>query len=221
MKIKIAILVALGAVTLTACGSKTDANEKNFSAAMNQYFDKKGNLCLNTKEWPVDLKEIDLRLQKTMPNGSASRMAALEVAGLVKGEETEVDVMGIMGKPTGDKEKIKRYTLTDKAKPFLQEREVDLLGLDGERTEKQVDLCWGKQALDRIVKWEGPMQFGDYKEAMITYTYKVLNIADWAKMPEVQAAFPALKRILDGAASKESTHVVKLTSQGWEAKGLN
>ena len=111
MKKNIAILAALGTVALAACGSKTDANEKNFGAAMSQYFDKKGDLCLNTKRWPVDLSEMDLRLQKTMQAGSANQMAALEAAGLVKGEDTEVDIMGIMGKPTGAKAKIKRYTL--------------------------------------------------------------------------------------------------------------
>ena len=108
MKKNIAILAALSVATLTACGSKTDANEKNFGAAMTQYFDKKGDLCLNTKRWPVDLSEMDLRLQKTMQAGSANQMAALEAAGLVKGEDTEVDIMGIMGKPTGAKAKIKR-----------------------------------------------------------------------------------------------------------------
>ncbi len=42
-----------------------------------------------------------------------------------------------------------------------------------------------------------------------------------AKKPEVQAAFPVVKSILDGVGSKESKHAVKLTSQGWEAKGLD
>jgi outer membrane protein OmpA-like peptidoglycan-associated protein len=89
-----------------------------------------------------------------------------------------VDIMGIMGKPTGAKAKIKRYTLTDAAKPFAQEKEVASIGLNGKTTEKQTDLCWGKKALDKIVKWEGPMKFGDYQEAGITYTYKVNNLAD-------------------------------------------
>ena len=221
MKKNIAILAALSVATLTACGSKTDANEKNFGEAMTQYFDKKGDLCLNTKRWPVDLSEMDLRLQKTMQDGRTNQMAALEAAGLVKGEDTEVDIMGIMGKPTGAKAKIKRYTLTDAAKPFAQEKEVASIGLNGKTTEKQTDLCWGKKALDKIVKWEGPMKFGDYQEAVITYTYKVNNLADWAKKPEIQASFPVVKSILDGVGSKESKHAIKLTSQGWEAKGLD
>jgi hypothetical protein len=148
-------------------------------------------------------------------------MAALEAVGLVKGADIEVDIMGIMGKPTGGKAKIKRYTLTDAAKPFAQEKDVASFGLNGRTTVKQTDLCWGKKSLNKIVKWEGPMKFGDYQEAGITYTYKVNNVADWAKKSAVQAAFPVVKSILDGAGSKESKHYIKLTSQGWEAKGLD
>jgi hypothetical protein len=220
-KKQLVILAALGTVTLAACGSKTDANERNFGAALTQYFDKRGDLCLNTKHWPVDLTEMDLRLQKTMQSGAAGQMAALETVGLVKGEDTEVDIMGIMGKPTGARAKIKRYALTDAAKPFVQENDVDSIGLNGKTTVKQTDLCWGKKALDKVVKWEGPMKLGEYQEAGITYTYKVNNAADWAKKPEVQAAFPVVKSILDGAGSKEAKHAIKLTSQGWEAKGLD
>jgi hypothetical protein len=221
MRKNIAILAGLGTIAMAACGSKTDANEKNFGVAMTQYFDKKGDLCLNTNRWPADLSELDLRLQESMPAGRANQMAALEAVGLVKGKDTEVDVMGIMGKPTGAKAKIKRYTLTDAAKPFAHEKEGASIGINGKATEKQTDLCWGKKALDKIVKWEGPMKFGDYQEAGIAYTYTVNNAADWAKKPEVQAAFPVVKIILDGASTTESKHAIKLTSQGWEAKGLD
>ena len=221
MKKHFALAIVAGAVSLTACGSKTDANEKNFGAAMTQYFDKKGDLCLNTKRWPVDLSEMDLRLQKSMQSGSANQMAALEAAGLVKGEDAEVQGTSFGGKPNGTKFQVKRYTLTDAAKPFAHEKDVDSIGLNGRTTVKQTDLCWGKKALDKIVKWEGPMKFGDYQEAGITYIYKINTPADWAKKPEVQAAFPYVKNILDGAGTKESKHAVKLTSQGWEAKGLD
>lgn len=37
--------------------------------------------------------------------------------------------------------------------------------------------------------------------ATITYTYKGNNLADWAKKPDVQAAFPFVKSILEGAGS--------------------
>jgi hypothetical protein len=218
MQKPIAIIAACSVFSLAACGAKTDANEKNFHAAMTQYFDKKGDLCLNSMRWPVDVTEMDRRLHTS----SESQTFALERAGLAIGVETEIDIQDFMGsKASGAKARVTRYTLTDAAKPFIQEKTLDSIGLNGKLTVKQVNLCWGKKAIDRIVKWEGPMKFGDYQEAGITYLYKINNTADWARKPEIQAAFPYLKSILDGAGAKESKHALKLTSQGWEAKGLD
>ncbi len=207
MQKHIAILVVLSSATLVACGSKTDANEKNFGVAMTQYFDKKGQLCLNQyRDFPVTVTEMDLRLQKTMASGTANQMDALEAVGLVKCETVD---------------KGKRCALTPAAQPFIREKEVTSWGLNGSQKVIQTDLCWGQKALAKIVKWEGPMKLGDYQEAGVTYTYKVNSAADWASKPELQAAFPAVKSILDGVGTKEGKHAVMLTSQGWEAKGLD
>ncbi len=202
MKKNLALAIVAGAVSLTACGSKTDPTEKNFGAALAQYFEKKGQLCLNQNlDFPVAVTELDLFLQKNSPISIANQMAALEAAGLVKCEAAD---------------KGKRCSLTDAAKPFVRETEATIWGLKG-----STDLCWGQKALDKVVKWEGPMKLGDYQSATITYTYKVNNAAEWTKKPEVQAAFPMVKFILDGAGKKESQHAVKLTSLGWEALGLD
>lgn len=102
--------------------------------------------------------------------------------------------------------KIKRYKLTDAAKPYLHE---------------ESRLCWGQKVLEKVVKWEGPIMLGDYQVAKITYLYKIDIAADWTSKPEIPNAFPAIKNVLDGAGSRETTHVLKLTNNGWEAKGLN
>lgn len=211
----------IGIVSLTACGSKTDANEKNFGAAMSQYFEKKGELCLNITKWPVDVSEMDERLAKSFQTGTSSRMSALRDVGLVKEEVVDVDIIGMMGKPTGAKVKVKRYSLTEAAKPFIQTKEVSSVGLNGKTAVPQSDFCWGKKALEKIIKWEGPMKFGDYQEANITYTYKINNVAPWATKPSIQMAFPAIKSVLDGASKNQLKHGVKLTSEGWEARGLD
>ncbi|ALR03212.1 hypothetical protein OY18_13010 (plasmid) [Xylella fastidiosa] len=206
-------------ILLAGCGRKTDANEKNFGTAVGQYLDKKGDLCLNITKWPVDVNDMDLRLQKSMPTGTAGRMAALEAVGLAKSEYTEVQGTGFDGKPTGVKFKVKRYALTDAAKPFERQQGVERVDLNGRTKETQTDLCWGKKALDKVVKWEGPMKFGDYQEANVKYLYKIDGLADWAKKPEILAAFPYVGQITEDAGKKEQQHGVKLTSVGWEAKG--
>ena len=210
----IVFFAVLGSVMLAACSSKNDANEKNFGAAINQYFEVRdtmeGGLCLNIMEWPVDV--VPGRREWDEKTGRARQMTTLEAVGLVKGEEIETD--------DGKKTKIKRYTLTEAAKPFIQEKDVDHIGFSDSKTVKKPDICWGKRVVDKVVKWEGPLKLGDYQEAKVTYTYKVINLVEWAKKPEVQETFPVIKHILDGAGTKEDRHSVHLTSQGWEASGL-
>ena len=70
------------------CASKKDANEKNFSEALNSYLAKKGQLCLGIPSpWPVDLNEAERRGGM----GTAAEMVALEKAGLVRSHETETE----------------------------------------------------------------------------------------------------------------------------------
>ena len=53
-------LMLFGVLLLIACASKKDANEKNFSEALNSYLAKKGQLCLGIPStWPVDLNEAE------------------------------------------------------------------------------------------------------------------------------------------------------------------
>lgn len=201
------ILAVLGSATLAGCSNPSDPNEKNFGAALSQYFVKKGQLCLNQRRvFPVTVTDMDLKLQQTTQTGTAGQMVALEAAGLV---ECTASGNGRL------------CSLTDAAQPFIQEREATSWGVNGSTKVTQIDLCWGQKAIDKIVKWEGPMKFGDYQEARLTYTYKLDNTAEWARKPEIQAAFPLVKSTLEGAGSRESKHAVKLTNQGWEAKGLD
>lgn len=220
MQKKNAILITvIGAMTLTACGSKTDPTEKNFAAAVETYLEKKGELCLGALVWPVDMSASQLALKS--PLSDAGKLAALEAAGLVKSEDAVVEEKSIIPPQRIYKVPVKRYTLTDAAKPFSKEKETVFMRADGQGRKMATDLCWGNLALDEVKKWEGPMKFGDYQEARVFYTYKINGLADWANRKDIQDAYPSIKRTLEGVGSQESKHVVKLTSNGWEPKGLD
>jgi hypothetical protein len=222
MKKRVVCAAVVCSLVFLGCGSKQDANDKNFGAAIAQYLDKKGELCLRLNKWPVDVSEMDLRMQKTLQTGTAAQMEALAAIGLTTGSVAEVDQIGMFdNKPTGHKFKVKRYILTDAGKKFYREKEVDQIGLDGRKKIMQGDICYGKKVLDKIVKWEGPMKFGDYQEANVKYLYKIDHLAEWTKKAEFLSAFPYVGQIIEAAGSKEQQGGVKLTSQGWEAKGLD
>ena len=159
---------------------------------MNSYLAKKGQLCLGIPSaWPVDLNEAERRGGM----GTAAEMAALEKAGLVRSHETETEYTPPLStRPV--KARVLRYELTEDGKKFYREKQtLALVGTKG----KQGDLCFGQQALDKIVKWEGPNAAGDSKEVSVFYTYKIENLADWAKSPDVQTVFPGIVSTIDGA----------------------
>jgi len=210
MSPKISILAVVLGAMLSACGSKTDVNEKNFSAAISQYLEKKGDLCLKNKDWPMDITPEGA----IIATNRVQQMTTLEALGFVKGVEMVDETFGY-------KRKLTRYSLTAAAKPFVHESHVPIVTLKGNATATQQELCYGKRSLKKIVKWQGPLKLGDYQEATIVFIYNVNNVADWAKRPEVQDAFPEVKYMLDGAGSREDHEGVLLTSQGWEASGMN
>ena len=129
-------------------------------------------------------------------------MAVLEKIDLVRAEDAEVDeVHFLTGRPTGKMRKVRRYALTDAAKPFAKEKKRREFG---PKDDIITDLCWGKRVLDKVVKWDAPMKLGDYQETHVTYTYKIANFAEWANNPEVQEAFPYIKNILDDDKEAQS-----------------
>lgn len=217
-----AIFGASAIAILSGCGSKTDANESNFTRALNQYLEKKGTLCIGTTTWPVEVRERDARARLPLAIEKLQQMEALKRAGLVTSEELDVDVLDYNSKPTGNKIRVRHYSLTDAAKPYSRHSKVNMMvGLNEYRLEQHTDLCWGQKAVDKIVKWEGPTKSGDYQEAWVTFTYRIDKMADWAKRDEVQAAFNEMQVQVDGAGKKSLRRGVKLTSIGWEAKGLD
>ena len=208
---KTAISIVLGATlvaALSACDSKTSANEKNFGIAVTQYFDKKGEQCLDPVKWPVDVYEIDVRQQKLYPDNAAGAMSALESVGLAKGEDMELPGAVVNGKTSAVK--VRRYTMTDAVKPYLREK-----------PGKLPRICWGRKSLSKVIRWADPAKVGDHEETAVIYTYKLSDVADWARAPKVKEAFPELGRNIDGERSQKEKLYVKLTPNGWEALGLS
>ena len=211
MKNNVLCIMVLGTFLLAGCGSKNDANEKNLSEATNAYLVKKGQLCLGlAAKWPVDLQNSDRG--PGMVRGS--QMAALEKVGLVHSHETETEITPLSGtRPV--KVKVLRYELTDDGKKFYQEKEAP--GLIGQK-ESRGDICFGQQALDTVIRTEGPIAVGDKKEMTLYYTYKIENLADWAKSPDVQNTFPGIVSTINGAGKTTLNQNLILTDHGWEAK---
>lgn len=207
-------MVGCSVMSLAGCGSKEDASEANFRAAISSFLAETGDLCLgfNIRQWPIDVAPGSLL--------ASGQLEALEAGGLVSSEPATVDEKNIFGKPTGFRTAVKRYQLSDKGKTFY--RELSRPGLFANAGEiKGGDFCYGREALDKVVKWEGPAKPGSDQQVRVTYAYKINDLADWVKAPSIASAFPRAAQILAGAGKQNLTLSLKLTSAGWEVAGGN
>lgn len=211
MRNRVLWFMVLETFLLAGCGSKSDANVRDFSDATNAYLAKKGQLCLGiATKWPVDLQDSD----RGPGIVRGSEMAALEKIGLVRSHEAETEFTPLSGsRPV--KAKVLRYELTDDGKKFY--REKDVVGL-GPNKEALGDICFGQQTLDKVIKTEGPIKIGDTTGATIYYTYRIENLADWANNQEIQKVFPGIIVTLKGAGKTIVSQALVLTAQGWVAK---
>lgn len=197
------ICAALSSAIVAGCGSKTDANEKNFSAVIADEL-KKGAICLPFDKWPYRVVASD-----TVRMG---QLAVLETAGLVSGADFEADEQGFLSRPTGRKIKLKIFSLTEEGKKFFRENDTAKAGAVGIG-----NLCYAKFALVKVIKWESPTN----QKVNVTFTSKFDSFADWATKPEFQAVFPGAaavnaKTVNERLAGIENKIPLKLTNIGWE-----
>lgn len=198
--------------------SSPNANKDDYVAAMASYFERNGELCLNVQGWPIDIATVDHGFTDAAEATRGMQMVALESAGLVRGEDVEIELLGIDGKPLGRYEKKRRYTRTDAAKPFARSLAPALASLYRDTGEEHDgdDFCYGKAKLAEIVKWDAPIRIGAGHYSEVTYRYGIDKIADWARRDDMQAAFPQIRRAIDGADG-DATHSVWFTLHGWKA----
>ena len=198
--------IALG-VLGAGCGSKSDPSERNFAKAIEAFLARSDGLCLGIRQWPVNIPEYAMRKSLFSPGGPPRTLVALESVGLARSEDVDVDSerTGFDLKPMRVKEKARRYSLTEAARPYVHET-----------PDKRQVLCWGRAVLDKVVKWEGPLKFGEYQEARVAYHFKIDGQAAWALKPEIQEAFSSVSAALGAASRSEQLVQVKLTNLGWE-----
>lgn len=198
--------------------AKQDAAEKTekFASAINSYLSKKNDLCLGLHHWPVKVSEADLQLTDVFPDGVAGQMAALERAGVVSASETQTRALA--SSDLGNI-KAKKYQLTDFGKKFLVETEIESVSsFDDNKKLIKSDICYGKKVLDQVIKQKKPIGSGsnqdDEQQTVVRYMYKIDNLAEWVKNPDIKTAFPSIEQRFK-ESSQTYTVALKLTSSGW------
>jgi hypothetical protein len=214
---KMLVTASLSVCALTACSSKTDLNEKNFTLAIQENLDKTlPSLCI----------PFAASFELQIPNYDEKKYQAFESAGLISSVDIEKDnpywVNSYGSTAPIPKFKFKQFTLTAEGKKYYQETDIKARPhFVAAQAPAKAGLCYGKIAVDKVVKWTAPVQNGNAQVVQVTYLYKVNDLSDWAKKTDIQEASHKIKDMLDGVSKKELTQELILTNVGWEAAGTN
>lgn len=202
------LIVSLAALFfLTGCNNAKKPSNANFTKAINQYLAKRDDACSSLGQiLPVDVTVPEQKEQY----GIGTQLAALEKAGLVHSTNTTAVIHGMMDALRGSRppQPVRRYELTDQGKQYYRQIPATF-GQNG-------IFCYGQETVDSIIKWTEPATMEGATLSEATYTYKIANLASWAKQSNVQQAFPDLLQTLNGASTANQTAELQLTNKGWE-----
>ena len=202
MNKRLVFVAVLSTLVFTGCGSKQDANEKNFKIAIQNYLDVKYPKCYFTENFPAVVMDFDLKNEKVT-------FAALIKAGLVSVKDEPHEETNFLGakkttiKPT--------FYLTDEGKKFYKENAEKTLGgnpIGG--------FCFGKAKVQDVPQFSEPSDMLGQKVSRVNYTYVVSDLPSWTKSPEILSAIPSLKPDVESENTPiKGLDAVILTNNGW------
>jgi hypothetical protein len=195
--------LAMTLLSLAACGGRADADRNSFTAAVKDYLDKRGDLCLGKYDWPIEVSAQEIQAG----GRNAVQLPVLEKLGVVRSTGVSADEHP---QEAAAPLVVRRYELTETGKKYYLKRAGA-----GSR-EHPADFCAAKLSLDKVVGWEVHRN-GAQSEAVVTYTYRV-DAAPWAQDADAQRVFPAVARVLSGAGKAQLREAFTLTGFGWAAK---
>jgi hypothetical protein len=204
------MLIASSLILFSGCNSAKKPNETNVRNAIDQYLPTQNQACVAVDgQFPVNVPASNWNDK----SGEAAKLAALERAGLLQSSNTAAVVQSManaLSLSPHKPEPVKRYTVSSEGQKYFGKVRGTFGQSDG--------FCYGHETVDTIVNRTEPETQGDYSETTVTYTYKIPDLAAWAKLPDVQQAFPLIGTTLE-MAGKNRTIALHLTNKGWVVNG--
>lgn len=208
---KAILLLSMGAGVLVACGNNPKvANEENFKAALNTHFAKMKE-CLSIGGKPNEAGII----QEFRSDGrgfGADKQAtyvALKNAGLLDTIEYLQEEKSFSG-ATSENIKYIGYKFSAKGASFLRPAELD----QGAFSNDKPKLCYATSQVIAVTNFTEPVEVMGVKASNVKFTYKFVDVADWATDSDVASKFTGLADRLAAPSLKDDEDLV-LTNNGW------
>lgn len=204
------MLIGTTLILFSGCNSAKKPNETSLRNSIDQYLFTQNRACVAMDgQFPIDVPAANWNDK----SGEAAELAALERAGLVQSSNTTALVQtpaNSLSLSPHKPQPVKRYTVSGDGQKYFQKVRGTFGRSDG--------FCYGHEKVDTIVNWSEPVTQGDYSETTVTYTYKIPDLAAWAKLLEVDQAFPSINTTL-GDVGKQRSIPLHRTNKGWLVNG--
>lgn len=188
-------------IVLIGCSNSKQANEKNFKSAIQAYLDTVYPKCFVNENFPAIVNSDFL--------GRRAALRSLAKAGLLSEKELSrkeyKDWNGVLNVAIKSE-----YALTETGRKFYNPDARQTLSGD------RGGFCIGKATVKDITRYTEPADMFGHRITKVNYTYSVGKLPEWATLPEVTAAIPALKEAVESTAKPiKATHTLVLTNNGW------
>jgi hypothetical protein len=187
---------------LAGCGVSKDANRKNFQAAVSDYLDAHGDMCIGKVRWPIDITKPEADSH----SANSIQLPVLQKVGLVSMTPLQGAAIPTM-----------RFALTAEGEKFYLHKKMTSVASESAAQVHDGDLCYGKLHLDQVIGWEKPRDENGQLRTAVTYTYSI-NAAPWTKNPDVQRVFPVVAMVVKSGGVLQLKQVVALTKDGWKGQ---
>ena len=205
------LLVLFSAIMLFGCSSPQDANEKNFTEALQNYYENKPmNITINF-EFPAEIEKSGFKYKRNL-----EMLSEFEKLGFITSEEFErtVGKGNLFSRAANPDNKIVwiKYSLTEKGKTVTSKLEKSFFSKGG------TQFCYGKgYNIQEVSSFTAPADSNGYKISKVTFSVKGKNIEDWVKENSVfKTTYSHVRKNLNSLETPlPATAVLILTNNGW------
>ena len=205
-----AILILSGAALLSACGNDSKAaNNANFEKALNAYYAQMKQ-CVKIGSTP----NSDGIIQEFRTDGSVQDKQlpfynGLVSLGLLEAVTYQKDTKNFSGQVTGKADWV-GYKFSNKGESFLRPVSLD----KGAFSTGARQLCYGTPQVVEIVNFSEPAEAMGAKVSNVQYTYRLVDVAQWASDPALTNQFAWLSERISSYSTAKDDDLV-LTNNGW------
>ncbi|WP_265215732.1 hypothetical protein [Herbaspirillum lusitanum] len=202
-------------LAVTACKKDGKPSDDTAKLTLDQYYAKRGDLCLYVGQFPVDISPRDLNpsIMEIMNDGLPAQLSALENAGLVGRNSTSVSAGGNFGAQMS----VVRFTITDLGNKFFGTKPREAYAMGAWIDVNRPEFCYGKFVLDKVESITETEGKDGRKTAEVKYIVRTDGVAGWTSNKKIQDAFPEVKSLLK-SVTVEVTKTLVPVDGNWKVE---